>query len=339
MTTLTHSRSADGRSELIRLLSDGELHSGEALAKKLCCTRTAVWKQLGRLRTLGLQIESERGRGYRIARPIELLQRERVLRHLDESAAGAIESLEISDVMDSTSERLRGSAPPSPGKMRIALAEYQTGGRGRRGRQWFSPFASGLCLSVSWHYEQAPRALSGLSLAAGVAVLNALQAWGPQGLGLKWPNDLVVGDHKLAGLLVDMDGEMTGPIKLVVGVGVNLDSPDELKAQVTELSGMAPIGLRDIASNADVSRNELAAAIIGSLFAGLADYGRAGFDSVADKWRQHDALYDRRVSVQQGDRLLQGVAKGVGEDGSLQLSIDGERVSLVSGDVTVRASV
>lgn len=328
----------NSRSDLIRLLSDGELHSGEALAKELRCTRAAVWKQLGRLRTLGLKIDSERGRGYRIAQPIELLQREQILHHLDEPTRAAIESLQIEDVMDSTSERLRSTAAPAPGKMRVALAEYQTGGRGRRGRQWFSPFASGLCLSVSWHYSQPPSALSGLSLAAGVAVLSAMQAWCPQGLGLKWPNDLVVGDRKLAGLLVDMDGEMTGPIKLVVGVGVNLESPEELAEQVAESSGMAPIGLRDVASDTDISRNELAASLIGSLFAGLTDYGHSGFDSVADTWRSHDALYDRTVSVQQGDDMLRGVAKGVSDDGSLQLSINGKRVSVVSGEVTVRAS-
>lgn len=327
---------ANLRSDLVRLMSDGELHSGEALARNLRCTRTAVWKQLSKLRSMGLPIETSRGRGYRIARPIELLDRDLLLRHMDTATAEHLENVALYGVTDSTSERLRLSPSPLAGNLRVALAEYQTGGRGRRGRQWFSPYAGGLCMSVSWCYDEAPPALSGLSLAAGVAVLRAMERWRPEGLGLKWPNDLVADGRKLAGLLVDMEGEATGPIKIIIGVGVNLDSPEELHSQVAATAGMAPIGLRTIAENGPVSRNQLAAAIVESLFATMTVYGSEGFASVADVWRKHDCLYDRQIVVQQGNRSYRGLARGVAADGSLQLSVDGKLISLVSGEVTVR---
>jgi BirA family biotin operon repressor/biotin-[acetyl-CoA-carboxylase] ligase len=324
------------KKELVQLLSDGAVHSGTDLAGTLNCSRTAVWKQLHKLESLGLNIRTSQGRGYQLERPIELLDRSAILERLD--AAVVLESLDVFSVTDSTNERLRSMPPPEPGRMRVALAEYQTGGRGRRGRTWFSPFGSGLCLSVSWCFAEIPGALPALSLASGVAVNRALIASEADGIGLKWPNDIVAGDRKLGGLLVDVQGESGGPITAVVGVGINIDVSDELQGQLSGGDGLPPAGLRQVGRADTLSRNELAADMIEKLHAMLVEFERSGFVNFADEWRSFDRMKGRKVSVKTGQREYHGVAAGIAPDGALLLDEDGGTRAIVAGEVSLRLS-
>lgn len=325
------------REQLIRLLADGELHSGAAMARDMHCSRTAVWKHLRELGHLGLDVAAMPGRGYQLTRPIELLDRKSIARGLLSPVSKDLEALEIFGVVESTSNYLRSAAAPPPGKMLAVLAEYQTGGRGRRGRRWLSPFGSGLCLSVSWSFALVPPTLSAFSLAAGVAVYRALAALEPAGLGLKWPNDIVAGNRKLGGLLVDVEGEASGPIKVVVGIGLNVDVSADLEREVAAHDSLPPVGLRDLISNAELSRNAVASRIINELHAALVEFADAGFSGFIEEWQRYDKLLGKRVAVRTGARNHIGIASGIGSDGALALRVNGETVSVTSGEVSLRS--
>lgn len=324
------------REELVRLLADGAVHSGADLARRLNCSRTAVWKQLNRLRSMGLDIAAARGRGYQLERPLELLDRDAITRGLDREPR--FESLEVHGVIDSTSDRLRALPPPKPGKLRAVLAEYQTGGRGRGGRQWLSPFGSGLCLSVSGCFAVVPPSLPALALAAGVAVNRALLELQPRDLGLKWPNDIVAGGGKLGGLLVDVQGESGGPITAILGVGINIDVSERLRGELAGNDGWPPAGLRQQGCAGPLSRNVLAANMINQLQVMMTEFARSGFVNFIDEWRHYDCLRGKQVTVTSGSQVYMGVAAGIGEDGALLLEGQGEVRKFISGEVTVRRS-
>ena len=323
------------RNRLLSALADGALHSGEDLAQHLGCSRTAIWKHLRSLEAVGVQVESLRGSGYRLRQPIELLTEKTIRDALMPATAHALSRLELHDVLSSTSDHLRELPPPAPGKFDVALAEYQTGGRGRRGRQWQSPYGSGLCLSVSWWFDVVPSSLPTLSLAVGAGVCRVLRTINADEVGVKWPNDLIARGAKLGGLLVDVQGEADGPIRVIIGLGINIDVTSDLAKQVQAAGGLPVIGLREL-SSASFSRNELAAALINELHAVVTLFESQGFTGLAESWRDCDALYGQPVTVLAGERETQGIARGIGEDGALLLECDGRVESIVAGEVSLR---
>ncbi len=324
------------REKLVALLADGEVHSGAAIARIMNCSRTAVWKQVRQLQELGLDVEAMPGRGYRLPRPIELLDHDVLLEHINPEVVENLEALEVFGVIESTSEQLRSAPAPGVARLRAALAEHQTVGRGRHGRRWLSPYGSGLCLSVSWNFSVTPPMLSALSLAAGVGVRQALTAFVPNGLSLKWPNDIIADGRKLGGLLVDVEGESHGPIKVVIGVGINIDVSDGLGDDLAKAQGLPPVGLRELLAIGEFSRNAIAAKIISELHAVLIEFSRTGFASFIDEWQRYDSLLGEPVSVRIGARTHAGIASGIAIDGTLLLEANGETMSVTSGEVTLR---
>ena len=320
---------------LLRLLADGELHTGPELAAAVGCSRAAVSKQLQALPGLGLAMESAPGRGYRLLAPLELLDPAQIRAALGPECAAGIDTFIYEPVMDSTSERLRAAPAPAADHMHVAIAEFQTGGRGRRGRSWLSPFGAGLCLSVAWVFDGVPGGMAGLSLALGVAVQTALADAGIADVQLKWPNDLVSGDRKLGGLLVDMAGEAGGPLNMVAGLGLNLRASPELPEADADSAALAPI-CADELGGAEVGRNALASAILQELFAALERYQAGGFTRFADAWRQLDALHGRPVQVQVGEHSWQGTARGIAGDGALLVERGGRLEAVLSGEVSIR---
>ena len=325
------------REKVVALLADGEVHSGAAIARIMQCSRTTVWKQLRQLQTLGLEVAAMPGRGYRLLRPIELLDRGVLLEQMSPGLVASLEALEVFGVIDSTSDHLRSAAAPGPERLHAVFAEYQTGGRGRRGRRWLSPYGSGLCLSVSWCFSIVPPMLSALSLAAGVAVHRALATFVPDNLGLKWPNDIIAGGRKLGGILVDVEGESQGPIKVVVGVGINIDVPEQLDNQLANEGGLPPVGLRELKTRGDILRNTVAATVMNELHVVLDEFSRTGFVGFVDEWQRYDSLRGEPVSVRTGARTHAGIACGIAADGALLLEANGETMSVMSGEVTLRA--
>jgi BirA family biotin operon repressor/biotin-[acetyl-CoA-carboxylase] ligase len=321
------------RGELLRLLADGETHSGEELAAALSVSRAAVWKRLQQLGDWGIALEARAGSGYRLASALDLLDATEIRASLPQAAAERLRNLEVHEELESTSDRLLEVDDLPPESFDACLAEFQSAGRGRRGRRWIAPFASGLCLSVNWSYRDAPATLGALSLAAGVAVLRALRRLGFAELSLKWPNDIVHRDGKLGGILIDLRGEAAGPAYFVVGVGLNVRLPDTvrdgLRAEGVDAVDLASLG-------APPGRSLVASALISELALALIEFGARGMTAFAEEWRSADALAGRRVRVIQGGQSLEGLAQGVDTDGALLVDVEGGRRRILSGEVSVR---
>jgi len=322
-----------GRMELLRLLADGARHSGEELAAALSISRAAVWKRLQQLEEWGILLEATPGSGYRLESPLDLLDAAAIRAGLPAAARERLRNLEVHASLESTSDRLLAVNDLPAGRFDACLAEYQSAGRGRRGRQWIAPFASGLCLSVNWNYRDAPATLSALSLAAGVAARRALRRLGFSGLSLKWPNDIVHADGKVGGILIDLRGEAAGPAYFVVGIGINIRLPvrvrERLRAEGVEALDLASLGQAP-------KRTEAAAVLVAELTAALLEFGGRGMAAFADEWQEADALAGRPVRVLQGGLQFDGLARGVDGDGALMLETDGVRRRILSGEVSVR---
>lgn len=331
-------QAALGHRSILDLLADGEWHSGVTLGQALGLSRAAVWKQVRSLRQLGLTIAADRGRGYCLDGGLDLLSERAIRSGLTSATVAALESLAIFVITTSTNECLTSSPAPPLGRLRAVLAEYQTGGRGRRGRRWLSPLGHGICLSVSWCFETTPRDLPALSLAAGVTVASALAALGVEGVQLKWPNDIVVAGGKLGGILVEVAGESGGPLRVVVGIGLNVRPVAGLSATLREEGGALPAQALDtLPAGQRLARNAVAATLLNTLHATFQTFGETGFRSFQAEWRRRDCLLGHRVVVTQGRESFLGVACGVGDDGALLVDRDGTIVPVVAGDVTLRA--
>jgi BirA family biotin operon repressor/biotin-[acetyl-CoA-carboxylase] ligase len=322
------------RLEVLRQLADGREHSGESLAAALDVSRAAVWKHVQQLGQWGLEVEALAGRGYRLRAPLDLLDAEAVRASLPSLARERLRSLSVLEETGSTNEVLSAVEDLPPGRLDACLAEFQTSGRGRRGRSWIAPFGSGVCLSVGWCFAEAPPQLSALSLAAGIGTRRALAQCGVEGITLKWPNDVLHDGSKLGGILCELRAETAGPAYVVVGVGLNVDLPPAAREAIVA-EGLQPVSLADLAGELP-SRSVLAGALIGQLALAMEEFGRAGFAPFHEEWQSADALSSRPVRLQRAGRSMEGVARGIDTDGALLFERGGELERVVSGEVTVR---
>lgn len=319
--------------DLIRLLADGDYHSGEAIAQGLGISRTAVWKALRKaVDHYGLVLESATGRGYRLATALELLDPALILDALPNPGRHRLARLEVHDQLDSTNDRLMAEVAGQAPAGTVCLAERQTAGRGRRGRTWVSPFGTNLYLSVLWRYPLGPAVLGGISLAAGVVVAAVLTRFGLADLGLKWPNDLLWRHRKLGGLLLEVAGEAQGPSHLVVGLGLNLRL-DHAQGQAIDQPWT---DLREALGGQPPPRNRLAAALIDGLLEMLDRYGEVGLQPFLEEWGRFDLLRGQRVSLQLGGRSIEGDYVGIDPDGALRLHTPAGPVRAHSGEVSLR---
>lgn len=319
---------------LLRHMADGRFYSGEELAQTLGVSRAAVWKHLKHLREQqALEIHAVPGRGYRLASKLELLDPEQILSCLSNGTAGRVASLEVHDTIDSTNRWLMEQAADGAPAGTVCIAEQQTAGRGRRGRQWVSPYGSNIYLSLLWRFTQAPMQLSGLSLAAGIATLQALRQLGVEGVGLKWPNDLLWDNRKLAGLLLEVAGEAGGPSLVVIGVGINTHLPTSQAAAIDQ----PWVDLDRVPTGAGISRNRLAGMLIQHLLEMLQRFAEHGLVPLVPEWNRHDAYLGRQVVLRSGNKEIAGVHQGIGSDGALLLAQGTEVRAYHAGEVSLRA--
>ncbi|MFV0275765.1 MAG: bifunctional biotin--[acetyl-CoA-carboxylase] ligase/biotin operon repressor BirA [Parahaliea sp.] len=319
------------KTALLSLLADGEFHSGQVLAEVMGVSRTAVWKQLKRLRQLGLELESVRGQGYRIPGGLELLDEGAVRAGLDDRAAWRLEELVLLDTVDSTNAEVLRRIDTGARRGLVCTAEQQTAGRGRLGRSWFSPFGRNLYLSLTWDYSQGAAALEGLSLAVGVAVAKALEARGVPPVQLKWPNDLLSGGGKLGGILLEMVGDAAGACQVVVGVGLNVRMPEA----AADAIGQPWVDLDGLCQGRPPGRNALLSALLNELLPLLAEFQPRGFAPWREGWLARDACADHPVIVSSADRDLAGIARGVDERGSLRLETSLGVQTLFGGELSL----
>ncbi|HEY2465435.1 MAG TPA: biotin--[acetyl-CoA-carboxylase] ligase [Steroidobacteraceae bacterium] len=319
---------------LLRLLADGELHSGESLAAELRQTRAAVWKGVQRLRAIGIEVQALARRGYRLAGAVELLDVSRIRAELADERKPHLHGLELLFEIDSTNTRLLSSAPPPPRTADVCIAELQHAGRGRLGRRWIAPFGGGIAMSLGWTCSDVVRTLPALSLGVGVAVSRGLMRAGAAGITLKWPNDIWFEDRKLGGVLIELRAEAGGPAHLVIGVGINVSLPAEARREI-ETSGTDVAAVTD-ACKEPASRNRVAGAILDELLSMLLQYERFGFAAFRDAWTALDGLSGRPAQVMVGEAVVSGIARGVDADGALLLETKNRMQRFVSGEASLR---
>lgn len=319
---------------LLATLADGRFHSGTELGEKTGRTRAAVWKAIQNLQANGVEIFSVRGKGYRLVEPVELLTRDTILAGLDESARASLNVLEVFDEIDSTNAYLLEIAKQGEATAYACLAEQQHAGRGRRGRQWVSPQGGNIYLSLLWRFADGVAQLGGLSLAMGIAVNRALQDIGVDVAQLKWPNDILVGHRKLAGILLEMTGEATGPCAVVVGIGLNVRARPEQMSEIKQ----DWIDLETVLSDT-VPRNRLVSCLLSRMIDVINDFERHGFSHFQEEWNSGDAFASQAVELHLADRQIQGIAEGVDHSGALLLKHEGKTERFHSGEVSLRARV
>lgn len=320
------------RERVLRLLSDGQFHSGAELGKTLGIGRSAIWKHVRAVQALGVEVYAVRGKGYRLAAPVEFLDRQGILQSLSLRNADALCGAEVHFEIDSTNRYLLDLAAERSDRPWLCLAETQTAGRGRRGRAWASPFGENLYLSLLWRFELAADALAGLSLVAGVAIAEALAAMGVEGIGLKWPNDLFHDNRKFGGLLIEVSGEASGPWDAIIGVGLNLNMPRAAGRDIDQ-----PWTDLNTAARRSLGRNRVAAAVIDALMDALPRFERLGFAPFRTLWTKYDIALGRMVDLHVGSgKVESGRARGVGQQGALLLERNGVVRSVTTGDISLR---
>jgi BirA family transcriptional regulator, biotin operon repressor / biotin---[acetyl-CoA-carboxylase] ligase len=315
-------------------LADGQFHSGQELARALGVSRSAVWKAARKLRELGSTLHAVRNRGYRIAGGGEPLNADLIRGGISKNLRARVRQLEVSWIVSSTNTVLLERSAPPLGECDVALAEFQSAGRGRRGRTWIASPGGAVCLSLSWTFAQLPRDVGSLSLAIGVCVLRALRGLGMSELHLKWPNDVLLGDAKLGGILIELRAEASGPACAVIGIGLNVALSAALLTQISA-SGLAAADLTGVAVP-QLSRNTIAAHIVDACVGGLLDFEREGLRAFTAEWRRADALRGRTVSVMNGEERTRGLARGIDATGALLVEAPQGLRKFVSGEVSVR---
>lgn len=314
---------------VLRRLSDGNFHSGEAIARELGVTRGSVWNALHSAESAGIQVFKVRGRGYCLADALDWLDRDRVLESAGDNAQDF--HLEILDATESTSSLLltRSGGEPSG---RVIAAELQSAGRGRRGRPWHCGLCEGLTFSLLWYFARGPAFLAGLSLAVGVALTRAFDELGARGIQLKWPNDVVQGAGKLAGTLIEVQGELQGPSAAVIGIGINVrlsqDSRRRIDQPVADLAGIA---------GETPSRSRILGVTLAHLARVLSQFDSTGFEPFAHTWVKRHVHQDRPVSLTLPDGVVvEGTARGVDTDGALLLQTRAGVQRVFGGEVSLR---
>jgi len=307
-----HTRPHKALFPILRRLSDGVFHSGQDLAYEFDLSRASIFNVLNQAEAMGLNVHAVRGRGYRVPEAIEWLDEAAVVSRLDELAP--YYSVRVLDSVDSTNSALMAAATTGAPDGTVLCAEHQGAGRGRRGRQWHAVLGGSLTFSVLWRFDGGLQSLAGLSLAVGLAIARAVNRHSRHTARLKWPNDVLVDYRKLAGILVEVQGDMNGSAFAVVGVGLNVSlneaQRDAVDQAVVDLSEMG----------VSVGRNQLLADCLRELHGVLGIFRQHGFAALRADWMALDAFAGRAVTLQLPNAQgVQGVAAGVDDTGAFLL--------------------
>ncbi|MFC3034480.1 bifunctional biotin--[acetyl-CoA-carboxylase] ligase/biotin operon repressor BirA [Pseudoalteromonas fenneropenaei] len=318
---------------VLKALKQGEFVSGQELGQALGISRAAIAKHIASLQDMGIDIFTVNGKGYRLNHALPLLHEEHI-HHYAQQAGFALAALEVVQILDSTNSelmrRIQQGTPPQSGH--VLVAEMQQAGRGRRGRQWQSPFGANLYYSYYWRLDDGMQAAMGVSIAVGLAVYDALkQLYGLQ-VQLKWPNDIYLNGRKLAGILVELDGLVEGPCHLVIGIGLNVAMPEPSALQIDQpwcdLQGAV----------GKVDKNQLVAVLSGCLSERLAQYRQSGLTQMSAQWNRLNAFAGTLVTLSTGQRSWSGSCEGIDNQGALLLRQDGEVKAFYGGELSLRAT-
>ena len=315
---------------LLKILSDGALHSGESLGKQLGLTRGAIWKLIKQLiNNYGIAIEAKTKQGYRIPGGIEFLDKEIINKYLNPEYKSFAQNTVIFDEVDSTNTYLAQDASAN-----ICLAESQSAGKGRLGRKWFSPYASNIYLSLRWNFTKNLVALDGLSLALGIAITRALVEYGiTTGIALKWPNDILWQKQKLAGVLIELSGEMHETYQTIIGIGINADMSKQLAPDISQ-------PWCDIAQiiRSKPERNKIIGLLLNHVYAALIIFQDQGLKPFLAEWQKLDITYGKKITLTASQKqIIRGISLGINDHGYLLLKDNDEQIHEFNiGEVSLR---
>jgi len=322
------------RNKILQALADGEFVSGTDLGEISAISRTAVAKHIDALRGFGLDIFSVKGRGYKLASPIDLLNIESISQSyfkLNHSYYPG--TCYIEPIIDSTNTYLKEKlAHGELADSDVCLAESQTAGRGRQGKAWVSPFASSIYMSVYRRFSGGYQTISGLSLVIGLAVADCLDELGISGVQLKWPNDVYVNMQKIAGILIEIEGAVGDLVDSIIGIGINVSIPDDVSGidqAFTDCNAHVP---------SPVKRNELIALLLNYINKHLDSFVVQGLVPFMDSWQSKDVFYNKPIKLLAGQSVIEGIGMGINETGAILLQVDGELKAFHGGEISVRGS-
>jgi BirA family transcriptional regulator, biotin operon repressor / biotin---[acetyl-CoA-carboxylase] ligase len=318
---------------LLKRLADGQFHSGESIAEELQVSRTAVWKLIQKLESWQIKIYSLRGKGYKIPGGLELINQAVLTEHLSKHNQ-LFKQVDVLTSIDSTADYLAKQWQQQPSVGRVCIAEHQTAGRGRKGRPWISPFAANLYFSIGVELPLGLSALGGLSLAIGISLTQSLNQLTNQDVKIKWPNDLLVDNKKLAGILVEASGDNNDASFLNIGIGLNWNMQQEQAGEIDQ----PWLNLKSLINHKSIDRTQILALLLADLDAALIKYSQSGFASFSDVWPQVSANYKLPVVIHLPNGQEQGTEIGVEANGALKLQTESGIKVFHSGEVSLRKS-
>jgi BirA family transcriptional regulator, biotin operon repressor / biotin---[acetyl-CoA-carboxylase] ligase len=315
--------------QLLQLLSKGEFISGQMVADELGLSRTAIANHIKLLQELGLDIYKVKGKGYRLAQPLNLLDAAVIIKL---KAVGLPDVL-VQSITDSTNSQLMQKVADgtikTPGY--VIVAEAQTAGRGRRGRVWYSPFGSSLYFSMYWRLEQGVQAAMGLSLIVAMALSRLLEREYQLAPTVKWPNDVYIDGKKLAGILVELAGQADAACDVIIGIGLNVQLPQQSHSYIDQ-------SYTDLCSSIElpIDRNKLIVNLQTELITMLRKFSEQGFADFAAEFNRRDHFHMQPVKLS-GSTDCSGICLGVDKQGALLIKTASGSQTFFGGELSLRA--
>ena len=319
------------KEKIISRLAEGNFVSGQELGEELGISRAAISKHMKAIVDMGLDVFSVTGKGYRLAEPLDLLDEFKINHFLNQSNLNPI--VDVFGIIDSTNDYLLRKLPNSVNLGQVCVAEYQSSGRGRRGRKWISPFGANVYLSMYWNIEQGMSAAMGLNIVAALAVCSAIKKECNMTPQLKWPNDIYCEGVKLAGILIDLEGQALEPCHCVIGIGLNLNMPDSSGARVDQ-----PWTAINKHISTKIDRNRLVAAIIEELSLRVSEHLKPERSDVVQEWNELDYYFNQPVKLISGKKEVIGISRGIDQQGALLLETAGELKTMYGGELSLRSA-
>lgn len=314
--------------KISELLSDTCYHDGTSIGNRLNITRAAVWKVIKKLEGYGVDLESSKGKGYRLTAPLHLLNIKKIKSLLIRPSV----QVELLEKTESTNDYLKKLMVGNK-SIKVCIAELQTHGKGRLNRQWHSPFGKNIYLSLLYPFQMDISELSGLSLVVALALCHAIESTTAltDSIAIKWPNDLVIKQNKIGGTLIEIQAESHGSCQTIIGIGLNVNMHIANKKQINQ-----PWSSLLKATNTHQERNLLCAAIINNLIDYLERFSKFGLNNFTDEWKTKDSLYAQAIEVMSGQLKFSGIGAGINNQGHLLIKMnDGTIKAFGSGDTTL----
>ncbi len=305
------------------LKAGGGYVSGEKISQKLGISRAAVWKHIKALRAEGYEIESATNRGYRLSSEPDLITAGQITAGLKTTRMG--QNVIYVYSTDSTNEEAKRRCDEPDGT--LFTADIQTGGKGRLGRAWTSPGGGGIWMSLLLKPDIPPSRSSGLTLAAGLAVYRALKDFGVM---IKWPNDIVADGKKICGILTEMSAEMERVNYIVCGIGINVNAagfPPEIGGKAVSLRMM---------TGKNYERAPVIRRVMEEFEPLYGEFLKNGLKNIIPEYEAACVNISRGVNAVLDGKTVSGTAAGIGQDGSLLIDTPNGRVTVSSGEISVR---